>query len=158
LNPVTIRNEPLNLVGLSAALPPRSAPPTERPRVIQDLWRSFLPKLSEISYRRGSERYAVIENDVLETATPIYRAMIAVESFAGAPNWCGHFTIEPGRYAVFEHQGPPKDFSKTVAAIQTHWAGRIEGLFQRDLEIMVYPSGYDVTDPNAKFEYWVPLP
>jgi AraC family transcriptional regulator len=159
LNPVTIRNEPLYLVGLSAPLPPRGAPPTERPRVIQDLWRSFRPKSNEIGNRRGSERYAVIENDVLETgATPIFRAMIAVESWAGVPDWCERFTIEPGRYAVFKHKGSPKDLSTTVALIHTHWSGRIEGLFQRDLEIMAYPSNYDVTDPNAEFEYWVPLP
>jgi AraC family transcriptional regulator len=159
MDPVRTRAEALLLLGVSTPLPPRSAPPSERPRVIQDLWRSFLPRAGEIPNRRGAERYAVIEHDVLQTsATPILRAMIAVDSFATAPAWCERFTVEPGRYAVFEHKGPPKDLGKTVARIHADWTPRIAGLFQRDLEIMAFPAGYDPTAPDASFEYWLPLP
>ena len=149
-DPVVTREEPLNLVGVSTALPPRSAPPSERPAAIQALWRGFMPRLNEISHRQGGERYAVIEGDVLHgDGVPVYRAMIAVDSFADVPAWCERFTLAAGRYAVFEHRGPPKDISKTVANIHVKWSKRIAGLFEHDLEVFVYPEAYDATDPGA---------
>ena len=159
MDPIVTRWEPLCLAGVSATLPPRSAPPAERPRTIQELWRAFMPKVSEIGNRQGAERYSVIENDVTETGeAPVFHAMVAVDSFDGLPDWCVRFTIQPGRYAVFEHKGLPRALSKTVAGIYATWSSRIPALFQHNLEIMMYPQGYDASSPDATCEYWLPLP
>jgi AraC family transcriptional regulator len=127
--------------------------------VSRELWRSLLARSSELSRRRGTERYAVIENDVHESPEPpLLRAMVAVSTFDALPAWCERFTVEPGRYAVFEHRGSPRDLTKTVARIYAEWSPHIAGLFERNLEILVYPSGYDAMDPTSAFEYWLPIP
>lgn len=158
MDPIFVRQEPLYLAGMSAPLPPRTAPPSERPRVIQELAHAFRAKVGEISNRQGKERYSVIENDVWETENPpLIRAMVAVTALDGLPDWCQTFVVAPGRYAVFEHQGLPKDLSKTVANIYVRWVPQIEGLFKVNTEIVVYPPEYNPTDPNAVFGYWLPL-
>ena len=132
MDPIVVRREPLYLAGMSAPLPPRTAPPMERPRVIRELARAFRAKVGELSNRHGNERYSVIENDVWDTAEPpVIRAMAAVTSFEGLPTWCQTFVVEPGRYAVFEHRGLPGNLSTTVADIYAKWATRIDGLFVR---------------------------
>ena len=151
--------DPADLAGMSAPLPPRTAPPSERPRVIQELSRAFLAKVGEISNRHGKERFSVIENDVWDTENPpIIRIMVAVTAFDGLPDWCQTFMVASGRYAVFEHKGLPKDLSKTVADIYATWVPQIDGLFKINTEIMVYPPEYHPTDPNSVFGYWLPLP
>jgi len=158
MEPVVVRDTLLLLAGVSAVLP-RLPSPAERVKVIRELWTSFLPKASEIPGRIGAERYAVIENDVHDVAEPpLLRAMVAVESFRDLPSWCERFTVEPGRYAVFLHHGLPSDFSKTVVDIQKNWVSKIPGLFEQNLEFVIYPAGYSTQDPNATFEYWLPLP
>ena len=158
LDPIVVHREPLYLAGMSAPLPPRTTSPSERPRVIQELARAFRAKVGEISNRCGAERYSVIENDVWDTENPpVIRAMVAVTAFDGLPAWCQTFVVAPGRYAVFEHKGLPKDLSKTVADIYVKWVPRIDGLFKINTEIMVYPPEYNPADPNAVFGYWLPL-
>ena len=158
LDPIVVRREPLYLAGMSAPLPLRSAPPTERPRVIQELSRTFLAKVGEISNRYGSERYSVIENDVWDVEDPpIIRVMVAVTSIDRLPAWCQTFVFAPGSYAVFEHKGLPRELSKTVADIYAKWVPRIEGLYKVNREIIIYPPEYNPTDVNAVFGYWLPL-
>lgn len=84
--------------------------------------------------------------------------MVAVDSFDGLPAWCERYTVAPGRFAIFEHRGAPKDLSKTVAGIYATWQPKIPGLFTLDWEVMRMPATYDPADPNGVFEYWVPLP
>ena len=158
-SPIIVREKPTYLVGMSSPLPPRSAPPQERPRVIRELSRAFLSKVSEIKGRKGPERYSVIENDIHESGkAPVIRVMVAVDSFEAIPTWCDRFTIEPGHYAVFEHKGLPSELSRTVADIHAKWSKQLPGLFESDREIILYPAGYDPTDLNGVFEYCLPLP
>lgn len=158
MEPIRVRKEPLHLAGISAKLPPQNSPPPARGAVIQELTRSFLQKAIEITNRIGNERYSVIENDVWENGSdPIIRVMVAVDSHQRLPAWCESLTIEPGRYAVFEHKGLPRDISKTVADIHTNWTNRIPELFKRNFELFIYPPEYDPTNPNGSFEYWLPL-
>lgn len=156
--PTSVLSQPIKLAGISIELPARSAPPYERVHIIQNLHRSLLGKVQEISKRLGHERYAVIENDVFETSdVPRLWSMVAVTSYDDIPDWCERYIIKPGRYAMFEHIGFPKELSKTVTRIHIEWSEHLPGLFQTNLEVMVYPPGYDPLDPQGKFGYWLPL-
>jgi AraC family transcriptional regulator len=158
-DPIVVRAEPLLLAGISGPLPPRSAPPPARQQAIQALWRALLERVDTIQARVGAERYSVIENDVHDTGTPpLMRVLVAVRTHAGLPAWCEPFTLPPGRYAAFEHRGPAREMSKTVAALYRDWAPRIPGLFSIDWEVTRLPEGYDPTDPAGRFDYWLPLP
>lgn len=156
--PIFERAEPLLLAGISVPLPPKSAPPPERPRVIQELVRSLMARAEEIKARIGAERYMVIDGDVFESEEPPrVRAHVAVRSFDGLPAWCESVTVEAGRFAVFRHRGPPKNLGQTVTRIHVEWVPLIPELFRSNRELFVYPPGYDPADPEAVFEYWLPL-
>ncbi len=158
IEPLIQLDKPILLVGLSANLPPKSVGSAERVRVIQDLTRKFLEIAHEINGRVGSERYAVIENDVIETADPArMNVMVEVQSYSNQPHWCGQYTVSKGCYARFHHQGLPRELGNTVAAIYQHWVPKIPRLFATNLEVIRYPPGYDPTDPSGTFEYLLPV-
>jgi hypothetical protein len=66
IDPLIQLDKPLLLVGLRTKLLAKSVGNVDRIRVIQDLSRKFLEIVPEMQGRIGSERYAVIENDVSE--------------------------------------------------------------------------------------------
>ena len=104
--PLIQLDKPLLLVGLRANLPAKSVGNVDRIRVIQDLSRKFLEIVPEIQGRIGSERYAIIENDVTETADPArMNIMVQVQSYSNQPHWCVQYTVSKGSYARFYHQG-----------------------------------------------------
>ena len=156
MEPIRTRKEPLLLAGMSARLPRGKNP--QRVAIIQTLTRSFLQQMDAITNRMGGERYSVIENDVWDNGSePIIRTMVAVDSFQMLPDWSETLTIGSGSFAVFRHQGLPRDISKTVEEVHKNWAHRIPGLFEQNRELFIYPPGYDATNPEGAFEYWLPL-
>ena len=156
MEPIRTRKEPLLLAGMSARLP--RGKNQQRVKIIQTLTKSFLQRVGEITNRVGGERYSVIENDAWDNGSePIIRTMVAVDSFQMLPDWSETLTIGSGSFAVFRHQGLPRDISNTVEEVHKNWAHRIPGLFKQNLELYIYQSGYDPTNPEGSFEYWLPL-
>ncbi len=148
----------LKLAGLHLVLDGPAGGPMERFRGIPDLWRGLMTRVHEIPGRLGGERYALIENDLFPTAeAPVYRALVAVESFEGLPDWVvDRVEIPAGDYACFEHRGSPREVGRTIYAVKAAWSGEIPDLFARNREIIVYPGTHDPSDPNGTLEIRLP--
>jgi predicted transcriptional regulator YdeE len=155
-HPLNVVTKPeTKLVGLGAPLAGAAGEILSPAAVIPALWQRTLPLVAELKTRVDQGRYAIIEDDLfVRGPKPFFRALVAVTSFEGAPAPLERYTISAGRYAVFEHRGSPRAMSQTVLDVRSQWGGKVPGLFAKNLEIVAYPAGYDMTDPNATFEIW----
>lgn len=76
-----------------------------------ELWRSFMPRLSEIETRVGTELYSlqVYHENYFEQFSPMNEfekwALAEVKNFSVIPDEMEPFELPGGLYAVFQHKG-----------------------------------------------------
>lgn len=84
-------------------------------------------------------------------------AVVEVDSFERVPEGMAAYTLQPGMYAVFEHNGPAGDLS-TFTYVFNEWLPKSSRYELDDREhFEVLPPGYDARNPNAREEIWIPI-
>ncbi|GJM13795.1 MAG: hypothetical protein DHS20C12_21980 [Pseudohongiella sp.] len=128
------------------------------------LWQRFMPRRNEIQNTVGSALFSVqhfAESQDFENFTPetVFEkwAAVEVENSDSVPDGMQSFVLRGGHFAVFDHQGPPSEFPKTLSFIFIDWLPRSEwSLDAREHFEMLLP-GWRPDDPEAREEVWIPL-
>jgi AraC family transcriptional regulator len=84
-------------------------------------------------------------------------ATVEVDGFESVPQGMSSYTLQPGLYAVFEHNGPASDLS-TVLYIFNDWLPNSSTYELDDREhFEVLPPDYDPRDLNAREQIFIPV-
>lgn len=128
------------------------------------LWREFMPRRNEIKNRVDSKYYSmnVYDEDMdfshVTAATEITKwAAVEVSEFEDVPVGMSRYIMKAGRYAVFIHKGPAKDFEKTWNYIHFEWLPNSEYVLDNREHYEILDEGYDPNDTNAQEQVWVPI-
>ena len=128
------------------------------------LWRRFMPRRKEIQNTVSEALYSVqsfSESDGFENFTPetVFEKWAAVEvtSRDSVPDDMQLFVLRGGHFAIFDHQGPPSEFPKTLNFIFSEWLPQSDWqLDDREHFEMLLP-GWRADDPSAREEVWIPI-
>jgi AraC family transcriptional regulator len=82
---------------------------------------------------------------------------VEVSSMADVPSDMEIYDLQGGKYAVFNHQGPASEASKTMRYIFGEWIPNSEYTLDDREHFEVLPEGYNPMDPQATEEIWVPV-
>lgn len=128
------------------------------------LWQRFMPCRHEILNPVGEALYSVQSYsglDVFEnfTAETEFEKWAAVEVASGAqvPEGMQSLLLRGGHYAVFDHQGPPQEFPKTLRFIFSQWMPKSTWQLDDREHFEVLLPGWRADDPEAREEVWIPL-
>lgn len=128
-----------------------------------ELWRAFMGRRHEVA-NRSNEDYISMQlfpdgpSQLSDPAATFAKwAVVEVDSLDSVPEGMTSYTLQPGMYAVFEHNGPASDLS-TFMYIFTEWLPNSRAYELDDREhFEVLPPNYDALDPNAREEIWIPI-
>lgn len=129
-----------------------------------DLWRSFMPRRLEIEDATGEALFSVqsfsgvvaFESFTADTEFEKWAA-VAVRAGAAVPDGMESFLLRGGHYAVFDHQGPPREFPKTLRYIFAEWLPQAEWQLDDREHFEVLQPGWRADDPEASEEVWIPV-
>lgn len=128
------------------------------------LWQRFMPRRKEIQDTVSEALYSVqdfSELDGFENFTPetVFEKWAAVEvaNRDCVPDEMQLRVLRGGHFAVFDHQGPPSEFPKTLNFIFSEWLLQSEWqLDDREHFEMLLPD-WRADDPDAREEVWIPV-
>ena len=128
-----------------------------------ELWRKFMPRRNEISYRSSTDYismqvYSHQNNDLFSPTTVFEKwAAVEVERCVDVPEGMACYGLPGGMYAVFVHEGPAHEAPRTWQFIFGVWLpGSAYALDDRE-HFEVLPEGYNPMDPKAREEVWIPV-
>ena len=126
------------------------------------LWRSFMPRLKEISNR--------LTNDLISMA--IYKAnhftnlkatnefekwaSVEVSSFDNIPSQLESFILEGGLYAVFDYKGLNTD-NTLFQYIFENWLPHSDYVLDGRPHFEILGNKYKNNDPESEEEIWIPI-
>ncbi len=128
-----------------------------------ELWRTFMPRRYEVEGRTRDDYwclriYDALGPDMFAPATELEKwAAVTVRSHDSIPQGMEAYTLQGGRYAVFEHRGPASTFPDTMRHIFASWLPASGYELDHREHFEVLEEGYDPTDPDAREEIWVPI-
>lgn len=129
-----------------------------------ELWSSFKPRVHEISHRKNNEFYSVQifdENLQFEQFTPQTYfekwAAVEVESTEEYPADFEEYTLTPGKYARFIHQGMPETFSETSKYIFGHWLPNSAYQLDNRPHFEIMDETYRIDSPDSTEEVYIPI-
>lgn len=127
------------------------------------LWRAFMARRHEVANRSDQDYISmqVFPDGPRQLSDPAATfakwAVVEVHSFESVADGMTTYTLQPGMYAVFEHNGPATDLS-TFMYVFTEWLPGSDTYELDDREhFEVLPPDYDPRNPNAKEEIWIPI-
>ncbi len=129
-----------------------------------ELWRSFMMQRREILNAIGIELYSLqhysdtsyFEN--FNPANPFEKwAAAEVPDFDSVPEGMETFTLKPGLYAVFLHQGAASSGPKTFQYIHTNWLPNSDYLLDNRPHFEILGEKYKNEDPSSEEEIWIPV-
>jgi AraC family transcriptional regulator len=125
-----------------------------------DLWKSFMPKRSEIQNAMSLDLFAiqVYDKTYFEAFNPnaiFYKwATLEVTDFDNIPAEMESFTLSGGLYAVFEHKG----HSTTIFDyIFGNWIPNSKYDLDHRPHFEILGEKYKNDDPNSEEEIWIPI-
>ena len=128
------------------------------------LWQRFMPRRHEISNAVGETLYSVqnfAELGAFEDFTPetVFEKWAAVEAreYSAVPGGMESFLLRGGHYAVFDHQGPPSEFPKSLHFIFEEWLPKSSWQLDSREHFEVLNPGWRADDPQAREEVWIPV-
>lgn len=128
-----------------------------------ELWRAFMGRRHEVA-NRADENYISMQvfpggaRQLSDPAASFTKyAVVEVDSFESVPEGMISYSLQPGMYAVFEHNGAAADLS-TFMYIFNEWlpGSGTYGLDDRE-HFEVLPPDYDARDVNAREKIWIPV-
>ncbi|WP_264563714.1 GyrI-like domain-containing protein [Flavobacterium sp. N3904] len=125
-----------------------------------DLWKSFMPRRSEIKNTKSSDFFAVqvYEATYFETFNPntIFEklATLEVSKFDNLPTEMESFTLSGGLYAVFEHKGHSIEIFDYIFR---NWIPNSKYDLDHRPHFEILGAKYKKDDPNSEEEIWIPI-
>lgn len=126
------------------------------------LWKSFRPRVSEISNRIGKDFISLQEypENYFHAFDPnaVFTkwALVEVENFDSIPEGIEKYNLKTGRYAVFHYRGPGND-PTIFQKIYGDWLPNSE--FELDYlpHFEVLGSKYNPMSADSEEEIWIPI-
>ncbi len=127
------------------------------------LWKSFMPRRSEIKNAVGTELYSI------EVYRPGYFddfnpgqsferwAAVEVKDFGVIPDGMETLTSQEGLYAVFVHKGPASEGPKTYQYIFRTWLPNSGYLLDDRPHFAIMGEKHKQDDPDSEEELWIPV-
>lgn len=129
-----------------------------------ELWRSFKPRVGELTRPEGSGYYAIqvfADDQDFDAFTPNTEfeewAATEVKEHDAIPSDLESYRLPGGKYAVFIHKGLPSDFPKTSNYIFGEWLPQSFYELDERPHFQLMDEEYDPTDPEAQEEVWIPI-
>ena len=128
-----------------------------------ELWKSFMPRRSEITNTVSSDLYAVqlydpsyfdnfdLNNEFTKWAT------LEVKDFSTVPDEMETLTLPSGLYAVFLHRGPASTGPKTFRYIFGTWIPNSIYILDNRPHFELLGEAYKNEDPTSEEEIWIPI-
>ena len=128
------------------------------------LWQRFMPRRGEVANAIGESLYSVqlfsgvaaFENFTPDTVFEKWAA-VEVDGTSGVPDGMESLSLSAGHYAVFDHQGPPGEFAKSLYYIFVEWLPQSEWQLDDRPHFEVLQPGWRADDPEAREEVWIPV-
>jgi AraC family transcriptional regulator len=126
------------------------------------LWKSFMPRKSEIKNRKGEAYYSVeIFEKFFERFDPSIEfekwACVEVSDHGTIPEGMQALTVSPGAYAVFVHKGLPLEGERTYNYIFREWMPASEYTVDQRPHFAVMGEKYKNDSPDSEEEIWIPV-
>ena len=128
------------------------------------LWRQFMPRLHELTGKKGTDLYAVQRYGDMNPsqfdpqAEFEHWAAALVHEEAPVPAGMEELRIAGGRYAVFLHRGPVHTFPRTAGYIYGQWLAQSSEQLADRCHFQVMDHRYKGgTEPDSEEDVWVPL-
>ncbi len=129
-----------------------------------ELWQSFMKRRNEIKNRFNPHFYSVqVYDKVLDfkNFTPKTEfdkwAAVEVLDFSTIPTRMNPYTINGGKYAVFQYIGKASDFHETAQYIFGEWLPNSKYTLDSREHFEVMKENYNPNDPNSEEEIWIPI-
>ena len=84
-------------------------------------------------------------------------AAVEVRECEAVPEGMESFVLRRGHYGVFDHQGPPSEFPKTLHYIFNEWLPKSNWQLDGREHFEVLRPGWRADDPQAREEVWIPI-
>jgi len=126
------------------------------------LWRTFMPRLSEIKNRVGTELYSGEVYppgyyDNFNPANTFYKwATVEVSDYDTIPTDMQTLSFE-GQYAVFLHTGPASQGAETYNYIFLEWLPTSGYVLDNRPHFAIMGDKYKAKDPASEEEIWIPV-
>ena len=127
-----------------------------------ELWRSFMPRLKEITNRLTSDLISmqIYDSSYFTNFNPISEfekwASVEVSSFDSVPKEMESIMLAGGLYAVFNYKGSSAD-SSIFQYIFNTWLPNSEYQLDNRSHFEVFGEKYKNNDPNSEEEIWIPI-
>ncbi|PCI76834.1 MAG: GyrI-like domain-containing protein [SAR86 cluster bacterium] len=128
------------------------------------LWQRFMPRRKEIQSTVNEVLYSVqnfSQFDGFKSFAPetVFEKWAAVEvaNRDCVPDGMQLFVLQAGHYAVFDHYGPPSEFSMTRNFIFSEWMPKSEWQLDDREHFEILRPDWRADDPNAREEVWIPV-
>ena len=125
-----------------------------------ELWRSFMPRLSEIETRVGSELYSlqVYDQDYFSHFSPMNEfekwALVEVKNFSVIPDEMEPFELPGGLYAVFQHKGMGTEIFQYIFS---EWLPKSEFQLDDRPHFEILGEKYKQGSADSEEEIWIPV-
>lgn len=129
----------------------------------QALWRTFMPRRSEIANRTSPDFLSMqVYGDQpgpLFAPDRIFTKWAAVEvsSHDVIPDGMNPYLLGGGQYAVFVHRGPASSAPQIMQFIFGEWVPKSDYSVDNGEHFEVLGPDYNPADPDAREEIWIPV-
>ncbi len=126
------------------------------------LWKTFMPRLKEVTGRIGEDFYSLQEYpaDYFRAFQPdrVFKKWAAAKvNIDQTPLEGMEFLSLKGAYAVFEYQGLRSDFGNAIRQILTGWLPGSEYELDDRPHFERLDHRYKQNDPESVEEIWIPV-
>jgi AraC family transcriptional regulator len=149
MQPRLTHKDTIHVVGMSGHFAPLD------PR-IGELWSRFVPRIGEVTLRRGSHTLGVCI-DGAEGEGITYVAAVEVERIDAVPEGMVALTLPARRYAVWTHRGPISTFPDTVKQVFGRWLAESKLPHAQAPDFEWYDDRFDPATEQGEIDIYVPL-
>ena len=129
-----------------------------------ELWKSFSPRLNEISNSVNSGLFSVEiypETSFFDNFNPEEEyekwAAVEVSDFNNIPDGMDKLVIPEGLYAVFHYKGKPSEARETFRFIYGIWLPDSEYEMDNRPYFALMREKYKGEDPASEEDFWIPV-
>ncbi|TAI47720.1 GyrI-like domain-containing protein [Flagellimonas allohymeniacidonis] len=128
----------------------------------QELWKTFMPRVSEINTRANNDFISLQEYDpdYFDHFNPetsfVKWAAVEVDDFEQIPKGMETHIVVPGNYAVFHYKGLSSDKS-IFQYIYGEWVPKSRYVLDNRPHFEVLGQNYRNNDPTSEEEIWIPI-
>lgn len=122
------------------------------------LWSAFVPRAAEVPHAAAPlPYYGVVRQDPADDERLEYYAAREVTCVGAVPRAMQATEVPGGRYAVFNHRGPPRAVDQTVDYVYTAWLARSDYRHTYGPDLEIYDERWQPGSPDSEMAYAIPI-